>query len=343
MQVSQVLFNPNLNLKTPVNQAPVQKISFGSAPDSFARGVSSFATDLTQLVRTKFHTPNQFIEVLNKHPKASRFLGVVPESWSGGSADKAAQIQAVFTKFAKSTCVPDTKEMLVLDIPYDFKIKIAAKMLELKMNKILGKKTHIEPLDSGAYGKTFILNDGKENFVIKTFHTGMDGGYSIHGRGAEVLNACFASENATKGEFSDFYFGQFARKDDKDGFLVTKYIDKTNASAENVIGRRLYDWAQYIKVADDCFENHIGGTIIDFGHLEVNEDLADRKMRFIVKLIVETIDAQKADRIKPIIKQYGKTKEFTDAIKYLRKKAATDKFYLAPLEREILNRFLNIK
>jgi hypothetical protein len=168
---------------------------------------------LTAMARKEHYQPLDYCELLKQNPDEDRYVGQVP--WASETEEK---VQEIFSKFAQDVFVPAayTKSFMRREI----------EQFKTDLSEALDKKVEFDYLSEGSFGKTFKLTVDEKPYVLKVFHSDVSKwDYGTHGKGAEVLNAAYADENAPD-VFKKFYFGKFARKDDRDGFLVTEYLDK---------------------------------------------------------------------------------------------------------------------
>ncbi|MDR1327916.1 MAG: hypothetical protein LBJ74_05875 [Heliobacteriaceae bacterium] len=255
-------------------------------------------TDITQIVRKTFHTPAEFEQILGNN----RYLGWIPQELAG-------------------------TEKLLSDFAQDmFEVRNYDSDGIQKVIERLGKKLKAKYLSEGGFGVTTLIDAGKKLFVCKTFREKPTVEFrSGSGKRAEILNACFADENADKYRFPPFFFGKYARRKDKDGYLVTEFIDKNNALKLNWKTKYLYDCSQYVsshdihRLGDDdkpMSDNIIGDTIIEFGDIDVRTQLEDLKKRGLVKSLFEAVDRADKKQIKMLKAQYSND-EIENAVQYI--------------------------
>ena len=272
---------------------------------------------LQKFALSDLRTPLQAESLLEKYPQTSRFMGSVPYSWlknikKEDIPDYTKLIFALFADFAKNMhCKRD-------DSPLNYKKQMQE--YSLKLEELIGLKTKIEYLGEGTIGRTYKLSVGEENYVIKTFFTNpvKFGYYTRHGKGAEILSAVYAKYNAPKGYFADFYFGKFARNDDYDGFMITKYIDYDNAKIsylKNMLLERLIE--QPIYCGNLVNNNAVLDTVVDYGEIRKG-GLSNNRQYEIQKQVLSALLAEDAKKFNEICRQY-KGPDLDNVLKMLSK------------------------
>lgn len=258
---------------------------------------------LKKFASSDLRTPLQAESLLEKYPQTSRFMGSVPYSWlknikKEDIPDYTKLIFDLFADFAKNMhCRRD-------DSPLNYKKQMQE--YSLKLEALIGVETKIEYLGEGTIGRTYKLSVGEENYVVKTFFANpvKFGYYTRHGKGAEILSAVYAKYNAPKGYFADFYFGKFARNDDFDGFMVTKYIDYDNAKTsyvKNMILERLIE--QPIYCGNLVNNNSVLDTVVDYGEVRKG-GLSNNRQYEIQKQILTALLAEDAEKFNEICEHY---------------------------------------
>lgn len=259
-----------------------------------------------KFARSDLRTPSEVEALLKKYPNTSRNMGSVPFLWFENVSKQdipeyTNRIFDIMSDFAQSV------SCLRGDHPNNFlsQMDTCASNLE----NLLGKKTEIHYLSEGTIGRTYKLRVGEEDFVIKTFFknpVGL-GYYSRHGKGAEILSAIYAKSNAPKGYFADFYFGKFARNDDTDGFMVTKFIDYDSAKTSyirNMMLDRMIE--QPISCGNLVGNNSVLDTVVDYGEIRKGR-LCNNRQYKIQRLIISALLAEDVEKFKEICKKYDGT------------------------------------
>ncbi len=255
------------------------------------------AKDLTHHLQTNLLGVCGLREEFERTPNASRYLGVVPESWTGNIPEKINATKEIFSRFAKSRNLD---------------------ALIRGFKKHLGIKPEARWVGEGHFGFVFNLEIKKINYALKVYKPDAFWEYH-HGPGNEIQNACFADKNGFSGRYAPFCFGKFALSEkDRDGFLVTKFVDEKNFLELQWNNKGLYRLAEYVSCPDYWRSgNTRGDTIVDFGQIHLNEKLADNKKRQFAMLILNVMDKQAGEYAQSLRNMYGDTKEFIEALKYV--------------------------
>lgn len=183
-------------------------------------------------------------KILNSYPLTSRIIGQVPLDWLENVNDKA-QTQAEIEK----------------EISY-FQHHKDTLLFSQSLSKILNKKVNVEKLGAGSYGIAYKMEiESAVTSVIKTFHP-RDCTYNEtwHGRNIEPQAGLFANQNSN--EFVKMYFARVCSRMQRDGFIVSQYLDENIIPQETIVKRK-----PNIKVghADSLHGNIINNKIIDYG------------------------------------------------------------------------------
>ncbi len=260
--------------------------------------------NLTSYLKKELRSPKHVEQILEQCPETSRHIGSLPSSWldnipKANRAEYTKRISNLFSDFAKQTSLSRKISNEVFEeITADF-----AKKLQLYTNQNI----EVSFLGKGTIGRTFKIKANNEEFVIKTFYPDpvKYGYYSSHGKGAEICNASYASKHAIKGEFADFYFGKFARQNDNDGFLVTKFINFKNARMSNIKNKILDCLLGNKVISHDQFnkDNCVLDTILDYGALETSYIYNDKQQK-LIRLIKDAINTSNKSKFNNILQKY---------------------------------------
>ena len=297
---------------------------------------------LTGYLKKNYCSPRHVEKILNNCPNTSSYIGALPDKWIMNVPKEnrglfTHAINRLFTDFAKTVSVPH-KGQPVQNANFIGKIKNfgsdlfnknevveqkspaeifeeAINVFVEKFKKVTGKDADISYLGKGSIGRTFKLNADGDSFVIKTFYPDPEtfGYHSTHGKGAEILNAVFASKNARKNDYAKFYFGKFAKENDNDGFMVTKFLDFYNADLSNIQNPILRDMGVKVFCGDKFYgTNMVLDTIYDYGAVVPN-NLKNNTQYKIKRLITEAVDNNDFKKFNSISDSYSK-EDFNAAI-----------------------------
>lgn len=260
--------------------------------------------NLTSFLKKELKTPKQVEQILKECPQTSRHIGALPSDWltnipKSERADYTKKISGLFSYFAQKTSLPRKIE----GEAFNETVSEFGKRLQA----LTGQNVEVSYLGKGTIGRTFKIKVGKNTYVSKSFFPDPQkhGYYSSHGKGAEICNASFASKHAVKGQFADFYFGKFARHDDNDGFLVTKFIDINNARISRIKNKSLNLFLESKVFSNDSFniENSILDTVLDYGAVSKGYLKNDKRFK-IQRLLKEAIDTDNSDKYNIILKKF---------------------------------------
>ncbi|MBQ4646262.1 MAG: hypothetical protein IJB79_02825 [Candidatus Gastranaerophilales bacterium] len=183
-------------------------------------------------------------KLLNSYPLTSRKIGEIPNDWLEKTNNKEKATKEIFALISAFQHHKDTT------------------IFENELSKILNKKASVEKLGAGNYGTAYKIEiENAISTVLKTFHTrDFTFNENWHGRNIEPQVGLFANNNSSK--YVKMYFGRVCTKMQRDGFMVTQYLD------ENITPQKTSE-SENSKVmmshSDTFFDNVIEGKIIDFG------------------------------------------------------------------------------
>lgn len=190
-------------------------------------------------------------KLLNSYPLTSRNIGEIPADWLDKVRDK--------TKAQKE----------IYEAIFAFQHHKDEKSLADDLTRILNKKTNVKKLNSGAFGTGYKIEiENAITTALKIFKPkNYTYGKSWHGRNIEPQVALLVNNNSDK--FVKMYFGCVCSKMQRDGFIVTQFLDnQTAAEQTHPSEKRKYK----IELHDYNENNLIKGKIIDFGAIEVTEN-----------------------------------------------------------------------
>lgn len=277
-------------------------------------------TNATNELERVMYNHDDIVELYKENPHLDRTVGSLPQQWGkliGNSKEKRNAIDAAFTEFGQKYSSPNRENL-----------KELTTILQNKLSNILGKDIKITPLNSGCWGMVYKISDGGPiDYALKVFHyqelnTWVDG-YKYHGNFAELASAIYASKNEA-GKYAKCYMGRFG--ENHDGYMLSRYIDgpkpMLNLNADiDINENKLFKFGQHIYKTickDKYFENKIGETIVDFGntHTALGSQISEITYR-IAKNLGFALDTNSHKYLDKIITQFGNTKDFKNAVKYI--------------------------
>lgn len=219
--------------------------------------------EFTSFLMNNYLNANGLNDLLNVYPLTQRNVGELPTGWiSGISPEKQAevskQIYDAITEFQtskgaiKNSSAPDPTE------------------LQERMSEILGKSVTIKYAGAGELGVAYKISvEGSDPMCLKVFYNqSLSGGfaYNKHGEHIEPQVALFANQHSNK--FVKMYFGRVSRLSDRDGFMVTQFIEDGIIPEKTGVDTQGYKFYN----GDDHSGNSRGGKIIDFGAAQIYKD-----------------------------------------------------------------------
>ena len=204
--------------------------------------------DFTEFLEENYISADNMEDILTIFPLTERNIGRLPDGW----------LDKIPNEDRKST----TKK--VYDIFTTFSQDRNCQTLKESLSETLNKRISVMELDSGVVGTGYRLfvKDGTD-VVIKTFHKRPALESPKHGRSIEPQMGIFLNNNSD--EYVHMYCGRVCGENDKDGFLVTQYLDNWTTP---ITGRKN---PKYEITNSDANGDHniINDKIIDFGEVEV--------------------------------------------------------------------------
>lgn len=272
---------------------------------------------LTSYCKNDLMSARHIEAVIKNCPSTSRYVGSLPYQWlKDVPYDKRSEFSKkifdLFSKFAKNMKIGTNSESETLDEHY-------MNLFCRDFFEITHKKPKLSKLGSGTIGRTFKFDVDNESYVIKTFYTGQTGYgyYSTHGKGTEILSALYVDKNYPKNDYAKFYFGKFARRNDYDGFMVTKYINSKNAHVKT----DKITVADYFKIQrvnnDDSlgYENRILDTIIDYGGISKPDTQHSIEVYKMQRMLLEAIYSGNFKNYQALLKKYS-SKDLDEVISH---------------------------
>lgn len=276
-------------------------------------------TNATNELERVMYNYDDIVELYKENPHLDRTVGSLPQQWGkliGNSKEKRKAIDAAFTEFGQKYSSPNRESL-----------KELTTILQNKLSNILGKDIKITPLNSGCWGKVYKISDGGPiDYVLKVYHyqgINAEEFNKIHGNFPELASAIFASKNEA-GKYAKCYMGRFG--ENHDGYMLSRYVDGTNPMLRleadiDTEKYKMFNFLEHIQKTlckDNYFENKIGKTIVDYGHTHMDLGSQISKLAFrIAKNLGFALDTNSQKYLDKIIAQFGNTKDFKTAVKYI--------------------------
>lgn len=236
------------------------KFHFTKGTTNFNSSNLKYPHNLTDFLEKNPLNAYQIQKLLAIYPNTSRNVGCLPKKWNANAY--SAEIRGILDKFRKEVACVSHKSTYIKGNP------IVATQQEL--SNILGKKVIITELDTGKFAKAYKISvDGADDVVMKVFHkkplTAYDN-FNVNGEFIEPQRGMFLSANSEK--FAKTYYGKISTEIDKDGYILTEYLEKSDKVVPQSEFIKLKD---YFVFCDDVSEGHniINGKIYDFGDIHI--------------------------------------------------------------------------
>ena len=273
---------------------------------------------LTNYIRKHRLSPNDAERIIAANPNISRYLGDVPHDWLKLANTNIKKVDEE-TKVALSFFAKITYDNSEYYSDYSAECDFLSKAL----SKILNTQTKVHHIDDGETGKVFCIDVNNQKYALKTFHDFDRCGRRRNGHGMqyEPLDAAFISKNmpAASNRYTTFYLGKYSNERDRDGFILSSFVDKTTPKAKDHI---LRDYFEPVYSIDTFCQNKINGRIYDIGGLRYTyNDYSSEKIHYI-RAICDFINRADSKSYKEFEKKYGSSPVFQKAKTDLSKRLA---------------------
>lgn len=271
---------------------------------------------LTRFIRKHRLNPKDADEILKNNPEITRYLGSIPNQWFKNTeekhrADITESIKELLSEFAKQTYVPyETYD--------DFEQEYTT--LAFELTKLLNVPVKAEYIDQGDWGKVFIITVNDKKYALKTFHSTkfLQHEKPGHGMQYETLDTAFISRNIPERSqrYARYYMSKYARKEDKDGFILSDFIEDSSAGAKSHKFRKFFEPVYSL---DTLFKNNINGTIYDVGGLRYTYPKYNKEEQRIMRIICDFIRLGNIKALQEFIAKEGNSIPFKNAMPKFKK------------------------
>ena len=281
--------------------------------------------NMMKLFKRRLVSAQELYAILEHTPDKARYLGYLPPEWipkSIGASEKAAfsgDVFEAFSDFAKE--IHSSQNVHINSLVPFFKV------FEKKLGAILGKETKVSFENNGFYGKILKITIGKKDFALKCFHSGRINDH--HGKTKEIANAIAYNHAKKSSKRSRFYFGKIANKNDKDGFILSEFVDGSSKFINDTPAE--FEYRRFDTPDAENGFNKINGKLYDFGLIKPN--YSNKTAETIAKKILSAIKLGDKEEVLRLIEKYKGTNEYDEVIekilnRYLMMREHSGKFFL---------------
>ena len=282
----------NLDVKTLQNIAPRTKKFTPEQLLDFCNFHSQRKTELTEdnlkykgnlthLLESELVSASAMNDLLTRFPNTDNRVGHLPKEWMNdfkkeNRKDVANNLFDLFSNFAQSNRF-DEEENELAD----------------SLKELFNRKTSLSYLGFGEFGQAYeVKPDGLEPFALKVFYNQENSLDHIHGKKIEPQNAMFMNNRTNK--FVGMYCGQVADSEDKNSFMLMKYVDKNASEVERPSDITL-DNIYTKDFSKESGKNYQGGLIIDNGGIRIRhkELIEDPELNKLTRIITQNILSDK--------------------------------------------------
>lgn len=238
------------------------KHHYESGTTKFDEAILRFPKDITKYLEENPLDAYQLQKLLAKYPNTNRNFGELPSKWNISTQEQSDKVRMIFDKFREEVACTSHKKTLITGNPLS--------TMQKELSNILGREVRVIELETGKFAKGYKISvDGAEDVVMKVFHKKPETLYesfNIHGQFVEPQRGIFLSANSE--QFAKTYFGKITTEIDRDGYMVTEFLEDTGRKASFDEHLELKD---YFVFCEDVAEGHniLDGKIIDFGDIHI--------------------------------------------------------------------------
>ena len=281
--------------------------------------------NMMKLFKNRLVSAQEIYAILDNTPNNARYLGCLPYDWfprGMKSSDFTAFSEDVFETFSDFAKEVHSSPNVHIDCLVPF-----FKAFEKKLGAILGKKINISFENNGFYGKILKITTDKDKFALKFFHAGRRS--DDHGKTKEIANAIAYNHSKTKAKRSQFFFGKIAGKNDKDGFILTEFVEGKRRFVPDTPPE--FEYRRFDTPDAENGFNKINGKLYDFGLIKAN--YSNKTAETIAKKMLSAIKLGDKEEVLKLIAKYKGTNEYAEVIekilnRYLMMREQSGKVFL---------------
>lgn len=246
--------------------------------------------NLYHVVKKQSLNQNELSAYIITHPEFNRLIGALPYDWLQVAPNKniknlSENVAAAFSEFAQAISDIHTQKYFAAIRGAKLRFKNFQKILEQKLKDILQRRDiSVNYAGSGAFKHCHKITVGNYDYALSTFinnENWLDEKYSnyfndyFQGKGYEPQNIFTLYKKGEHGRWVKPFFSKVAGADDADGFMLTKFIDKSRKekSSQGVFERKHLR----VKNNDYARRNTINGVFIDAGSSIINDKYIENK------------------------------------------------------------------
>lgn len=246
--------------------------------------------NLYHVVKKRSLNQQELNNYIITHPEFNRLIGTLPYDWLKIAPSKnikllSANIATSFSNFAKSISDIHTKRHFETIRGATLKFKKFQKILEQELKEILQRQDiTINYTGSGAFKHCHKITVGDYDYALSTFINNegwLNEKYSnyfneyFQGKGYEPQNIFTLYKRGEHGRWAKPFFTKVAGINDADGFILSKFINKTRAikPPQGTFERK------HLRIHNNDYasRNTINGVYIDAGGSVINKNYIENK------------------------------------------------------------------
>ena len=271
------------------------------------KGNKSPKKNLFHTLKKRFHTSNEVFELIDKRDEEERYLGSLPVNWVRAFKpeeikDKTTEIFHIFSDFATDAI---STENHVYSKEEDFPLL----KLKYRLDKEINTDTKIEYIGSGDYGRVYRIQALDEDVALKIYYSDMNNKLlkAFHGNPMEISNAIALNHTLKPNQCSKFYCAKISQLDEKDGFMLTKFVEPDNKKYPPLTP---FDYSRflYMDANRNRGENFIGGRLIDYG--DIRQKFPNHEQQQMAKQLLPFIKKKDIEGIKSLNDKFSDNKEW---------------------------------
>lgn len=261
-------------------------------------------SSLTKFMKQKFSSLDEIINIAKKCD-VNTFVGTLPPEWLAllpkeNRKEKINEINNILSKFAYvtySVCSINKRSL-----------NGATEFLQRKLSKILQTEIKVEYYSRGAIGKIFQITTGDKKLALKTNHSNpsMNPRHGLHGVQAELIHGLFLSNNGNKKRYAKTYFGNLKFDDVKSAFMITRFINEDSNISPLPKILPYEKIADQIRYSDDHQWNFVSQKIVDFGGVQMRDELKNRDDYLLFKKICKALKSPNGGKLIENMQNYAK-------------------------------------
>lgn len=177
--------------------------------------------DFTDYLGKNYTDADDMEKLLTIFPCTNRNVGTLPADWTyitRGRENLKEDVYNAIEKFRKKACEASKKRGAEPEYVWE---------LQNTLTYLLSKDVYVSYIGSGTQGAGYKIEvKGAKDTVLKIFHKKPEFTDSKHGALIETQTGLFLNNNSDA--FVPLLFGRVSIKNNRDGFLVTEYLNNVN-------------------------------------------------------------------------------------------------------------------